>query len=335
MIDISIVIPVYNVEQYIQRCIESIVSQNFSGRYEIILVDDGSTDSSYHKAKSLQNKYNNTSIKIIQHSRNKKLSQARRTGFLEARGKYIWNVDSDDWIEAGSLQELYNITCSYDVDVILFNAHKCYTNGVEELLYSSEYKNGWYKENKTCKFQNFFNGGIVLKFIKRSLIDINFEIFNISINSGEDKLYGLELFLKTNNLYYTEKVYYNYYHNIDSISKTATQFELFQNSIHRYEHYVNILRKYPVKKTNEEFALEIYNIYILRILYLKLINRKFSKLYKNQLEKTSSNVNEILILTNSKYRIYLKDLSFANLLIKSIRQFGIIELSQKVINRVG
>lgn len=188
MVDISILIPVYNVERYVERCVESIVNQEFSGSYEIILVDDCSTDNSYSVLLELQAEYINSTIKIVRHSQNQKLSQARLSGFLGARGKYIWNVDSDDWIEKGALQELYNITLKNDVDVVLFNAQ--YHNGqVGKTMDSSVLESRVYYEEEIASFQPWFISSIWRKLIKRSFVNENYELFQVSINYEEDLIY--------------------------------------------------------------------------------------------------------------------------------------------------
>ena len=95
MTDISVTVPVYNVEKYLERCLKSILNQTFKGDYEIICVDDGSTDNSGKILDKYSNKYPN--LKVI-HQENQGLSEARNTAMKYVTGKYTMFVDSDDFI---------------------------------------------------------------------------------------------------------------------------------------------------------------------------------------------------------------------------------------------
>lgn len=113
----SVIMPVYNVENYLRRCVSSVLEQNFSD-IEIILVDDGSTDNSGSLCDSLSRE--NPCIRVI-HKENGGLSSARNAGIQAAKGKYIWFVDSDDWVKSGSLKKLYEVTCKDAPDMVKFN----------------------------------------------------------------------------------------------------------------------------------------------------------------------------------------------------------------------
>lgn len=102
---ISIIVPVYNVEQYLAECLESLVSQDMSD-YEIICIEDCSEDNSMSILKEYAQKYSN--IKIIRHTTNKGLSAARNSGIKAARGEYLQFVDSDDMLVKGACKKLYN-----------------------------------------------------------------------------------------------------------------------------------------------------------------------------------------------------------------------------------
>ena len=105
---ISIVVPIYNVENYLKQCIDSIVSQTNELRYvEVILVDDCSPDSSGEIAERYGKMYDY--IKVIHHQENQGLSIARNSGINEANGEWIWFIDSDDWIDKGSLNDLIEL----------------------------------------------------------------------------------------------------------------------------------------------------------------------------------------------------------------------------------
>lgn len=113
MLKLSIIIPVYNVELYIERCLRSCASQDLMpDEYEIIIINDGTKDKSLEIAERVASDYSNM---IIYSQKNAGLSAARNKGLSMARGKYVWFVDSDDWIEKDSLKNVLINVENYDV----------------------------------------------------------------------------------------------------------------------------------------------------------------------------------------------------------------------------
>ena len=112
---ISVVVPIYNVERYIKVCIDSILAQTFQD-FEIIIVDDASTDNSYNICQKLYG--GNEKVRIVRHEENQGLGPARNTGITDARGKYIFFVDSDDFILPNALEILYNAAESSGAEIV-------------------------------------------------------------------------------------------------------------------------------------------------------------------------------------------------------------------------
>ena len=110
---ISIVVPVYNVEKYVKRCVESILNQTYK-EFELIIVDDGSTDQSSNICDELKEK--DKRILVI-HQENGGLSAARNRGLMEATGEYITYIDSDDYVDSSYLEILYKNAVRYQADV--------------------------------------------------------------------------------------------------------------------------------------------------------------------------------------------------------------------------
>ena len=110
---ISVIVPVYNVEDFIERCIESIIMQDYTD-IEVILVDDGSTDNSGDMCDMYAKK--DTRIRVI-HKKNGGLSSARNLALDQMTGDYIFFVDSDDYIYPGTLRELISACMDYDADI--------------------------------------------------------------------------------------------------------------------------------------------------------------------------------------------------------------------------
>ena len=122
---VSIIVPVYNVEKYLERCIKSVLSQTYPN-IELILVDDGSKDSSPQICDSYADRENITVI----HKENGGLSSARNAGIKRATGEYIFFLDSDDFIHDECIQTLYDIMTQYDCDIVQGN----FERGTSELF---------------------------------------------------------------------------------------------------------------------------------------------------------------------------------------------------------
>lgn len=125
---LSIIIPIYNVEQYILKCLTSCINQNVTSNiYEIILVNDGTKDKSIEVIDDLINEYPNI---ILINQLNQGLSIARNNGLLSARGEYVWFIDSDDWIAPNALECLIPHLNGIN-DVIVIGCNLVLNNGIE------------------------------------------------------------------------------------------------------------------------------------------------------------------------------------------------------------
>ncbi|WP_455684410.1 glycosyltransferase family 2 protein [Thomasclavelia sp.] len=121
---ISIIVPVYNVELYLKQCIKSIIKQTYDN-IEIILVDDGSTDQSGKICDDY--KIRNKKV-IVLHKENGGLSDARNAGLNYASGKYVFFLDSDDWIKENTIESLYNTMIDSKSDIVISNYYYLYDN---------------------------------------------------------------------------------------------------------------------------------------------------------------------------------------------------------------
>lgn len=129
MIGVSVIIPVYNVEKYLEECLNSVINQDFTS-YEIICINDGATDNSLEILEKYAEEYKE--IRIINCSKNQGLSSARNIGLNSAMGKYILFLDSDDMIILGTLQELFTYAENYDLDEVFFNADRLYGKELQQ-----------------------------------------------------------------------------------------------------------------------------------------------------------------------------------------------------------
>jgi len=120
MNSISIIIPVYNVAEYIAECIQSVMRQTYEGAIECIVVDDCSPDNSMTIIEQIINEYNGSiSFSVLHHDRNRGLSAARNTGMKEAKGDYIYFLDSDDYISYDCIEKLVSPLQKRDYDMVI------------------------------------------------------------------------------------------------------------------------------------------------------------------------------------------------------------------------
>ena len=117
---ISIIIPIYNVEAFVRECLESVEAQRFSS-YEVIMINDGSTDASAKIAQEYADRHVNWQLI---HKENGGLSSARNAGITLAKGEYVCFIDSDDYIDSDYLQKLYEAACVYNANMVIADYHE-------------------------------------------------------------------------------------------------------------------------------------------------------------------------------------------------------------------
>ena len=183
----SIIIPVYNVEKYLRECLESVLNQSFRGDYEVICVNDGSTDGSLDILQDYKEKY--AFIQIIDQN-NKGLSVARNVGIKAAKGEYLLFLDSDDWIESNALHVLGDAIT--DEDMICFNGRRYFEDGTTEMPDSGieeDKLTGWEYYNKYALVSRKFNFVcVVLRLYRNEFLTKN----NLFFDEGlyhEDNLF--------------------------------------------------------------------------------------------------------------------------------------------------
>ena len=223
---VSVIIPVYNVSQYIIQCVESALSQRFET--EIILVNDGSSDSSGEICNDYGNYYRN--VKVI-HKMNGGLSSARNAGIEAAEGEYLFFLDGDDWIEKDALKNLYQLAEKADVDFIRFRLKDDNGNpvkyGQDRIL-----NTGIYDREMVVKelfpvlicTDTLSLGpviGVWRSLYRRSFLTENAMFFDEDIRYSEDIIFSTVLMSKTKRFYYTDDgIYYHYTNNPNSISRS-------------------------------------------------------------------------------------------------------------------
>lgn len=212
-VKISVLVPVYNVEKSLDRCMESILNQTFKD-IEIIMVDDGSTDSSPAICDRYGEKYDN--VKVI-HKENEGLGPTRDRGVREASGEYIYHCDSDDWLKEDLLEKAYEAITKADADVCIFG-YDLFTeeNGEMKPYGNVHLADGLYTSHEEITrlfVDNYYNGFIVMsawnRLYKRSFIVDN-ELWFPALRRAQDMAYSMLLFDKLTKVVTLEEALYCY-----------------------------------------------------------------------------------------------------------------------------
>ncbi len=251
MIRLSIIIPFYNVEKYIAECLESVYNQDIpEEEYEVICVNDASPDNSRDIVLEYQKKHSN--LILVEHKVNKKLGAARNTGRRVARGKYIWNVDSDDMIVPNCLGHILSICEGNCLDVLIFD--RLYNDG-KTLEYD---RIGW--QNITGPYSGFeiwksVKNRLIFpawnKVFRKGFLDEN-NIYSPEINMGEDVPYSVEAVLMAKTAYYTAAKYYVVRENCDSLTRTMRKMPspqtVYENSFVCGKKLDAVIKKIPERE---------------------------------------------------------------------------------------
>ena len=221
----SIIVPVYNVEKYIDECIQSIINQNFKD-FELILIDDGSTDSSGNICDKYSNQY---SFVSTIHKSNGGQSSAWVEGLKHANGEYVCSIDSDDYVEAGFLEKIKNKIDKYYCDIVVYGYKSV---GKYEQINEIRVEEGFYNKKRIESeiiptLINVGNTGKrnciylsrVNKIIRRELLVKNAIYYRTDISYGEDDMWTIPNVLTADSIYVFANYYpYCYRNNPDSIT---------------------------------------------------------------------------------------------------------------------
>ena len=212
----SIIIPVYNVENYLSECIQSILVQIEQGvnDCEILLIDDGSTDSSGKICDVYEAKYSNI-IKVY-HKQNEGLLATRRYGFKKATGEYIINCDSDDTLEGDMLKSVRSVIEKYSSpDMILIN-YNSFDGKKKQVGYENIFNENYdSRVRKNNVLREYMCGHSIVslcgKIVKRSCINVDMDYVKYGkLSTGEDSLQSIEFFTNAKTFVYLNKALYNY-----------------------------------------------------------------------------------------------------------------------------
>ncbi|MDH6305590.1 glycosyltransferase involved in cell wall biosynthesis [Parabacteroides sp. PH5-13] len=209
---LSIIVPAYNVEEYLDRCIASIIIQQLKD-YEIVIINDGSTDQTLKIAQLLEKKY--SEITVISQC-NAGLSAVRNKGIKIAKGKYILFLDSDDFYNPNCVKFLLEQMEEFNLDVLQFGYEINKTGNVREAFLPNSVE--LFNSKKFIE-RCFFTPYAVTKIINTNFL-IRENIYFVEGKFMEDDYFSTELFLKASRIGRTDLCVYNYYRNANSITRT-------------------------------------------------------------------------------------------------------------------
>lgn len=221
---ISIIVPIYNSEKYLDKCVQSILNQSLK-EIELILVDDASPDNS----KDIMKKYAELDNRVVLiHNSKNGSPNPRNAGILQARGNYLGFVDADDWVEPTMYEELYKATNGEKIDVVISDLREVNENGdvlsIESLFDISIFEK---TKNKTDVIKSLIsNGGRLFTNIWRKDIIIDNRLLFIENNFFCDSVVNL-WYIASNSFAKVDKVFYNYFVNTSSVSRAKNNLRLY------------------------------------------------------------------------------------------------------------
>ena len=325
-IQFSILVPVYNVEKYLEDCIQSVLKQTYSN-YELILVDDGSKDNSGIICDKYAGIYSN--IKAF-HKANRGLIHTRRFALRKAAGEYIVMLDSDDLLEANTLEVLAGTISKHDCDCVFFNRKQLINGKIVRASYHIE--EGYHCDKRSILRKALIDmpyNGIVLKCSRTSLYtDADYSNY-YHIQRGEDLLQTLELLNNCNTAEFIDDELYIYRYRSESIanSKTSQDYTIDFTVRQLALQFVNETKVFTLQDYNE-YRDKCIGILINQIISIALLNIPFkdkkkifisvrnSKYYLEFLSKGITNRKKI----GRKSIIFdLFKIGFDSLVVSSIR----------------
>lgn len=322
---LSIIVPVYNVEDYLDKCINSLLKQTYEN-YEILLINDGSTD----KSGDMCDEYAKKSPLIsVYHKKNEGLSSARNMGLDYSEGSYIAFIDSDDWVNPNMYHELINVSLKYDADVVscwsqdYYSGQNSFKKGTGEIKQYSKRE-----VFELLYYQNEVRFEVWNKVFKSSVIqDIRFKIGQVY----EDVYFETKIFSRMNRFIFIDE-YYHYYLK-EREGNTNSKFDEQRISISK--EFDDLILK--LETENMEKAYVNMNLYCLKFfigMYVLAKKNKAEKLVLKKIKKKTSKYYDVIKNQN----IFKDDMKLKKMVtvfrISPRMYSGLIQLKQKYTSKL-
>ena len=254
----SIIIPAYNVEKYISECLDSLVNQDYND-FEIIFVDDGSTDKTRTICNEYCKKYNNIKVFCTEHVG---VSAARNIGINNSNGEYILFLDSDDYIDIDSLNYIFHVIEKTKKETYISNFKTIREDDARD-LYDREIDYTRINNKKMNEVLNYIKQSKIIftvwRFIVKRDIILKNKLFFIEGIVHEDEEWVIKLLCSIKNLYYIDKPYYNYRLRKNSITGSVNLF-----NVYCYYDVVRRLMEYAIREKTK-YKKDFYLFYVKKI----------------------------------------------------------------------
>ncbi|SMG46152.1 Glycosyltransferase involved in cell wall bisynthesis [Paenibacillus aquistagni] len=280
---VSVIVPIYNVEQYLHRCIDSLIAQTMVD-IEIILVNDASPDRSMDIMLEYKKAYPDRII-IIDSKENMKQGGARNLGIRAATSEYIGFVDSDDWVHPEMFRMLYETAINKSADIVSCNAYRANSDS-EITPYLHRDLTSLTGEMSDIKKELFLiygaSPGVVTKIYKKSLI-IDNQIWFPEKLFYEDNFWGPLIFLHARSYHHVNESFYYYYLNLNSTitrQESHHHFDRLLIEIMKLETYKKIGLFDKFKDAIEFSFIRLYYINSLHLAFTRFKNPPFNKIFE-------------------------------------------------------
>lgn len=301
---VSVIVPVYNVEKYLAKCLDSLVNQTLED-IEIIVVNDGSPDNSEKIILEYKEKYPDKIIYLKKE--NGGLSDARNFGFKHARGEYISFIDSDDYVSVDTFELLYEKAKTNDFDMVICDLNYIYPD--KKQFVHCNLNHDLLTKNEVKKHMSFLYPAVWNKLYKKELIK------NLSFKKDiwyEDVEFNFRVYPETKSIGYVERPLIQYVQREMSISKTIDK-RLF----HYIENFNGLIEYYQKNNFYNDYYYELEYSYV-RYLYATFIKQisytSDEELFQKAFHEAMENVNNNF--PNYKKNPYLKKLNGKNIYLK-------------------
>ncbi|MDP3444388.1 MAG: glycosyltransferase family 2 protein, partial [Ignavibacteria bacterium] len=253
---ISVIIPVYNTERYLPKCVESILAQTFNN-FELLLIDDGSSDNSGR----ICDKYAQEDSRIrVFHKTNGGVSSARNLGIDNAKGDYICFVDSDDFVLANYLKDLIEHCLPGEIGIVIQGYNRYNLHG--KLIRIHKYPNELLKAGRFylafSDYKIFWSGGPVAKIFVTNVLNEKRIRFDSNIQLGEDLIFLLEYLKFADYIKLSESV--NYQYMLNSFSSLSCRYSSFDTELFCYKRYLTVLYDCKIAfSIDEKYLVDAYS----------------------------------------------------------------------------
>lgn len=296
---ISIIVPIYNVEYYLEECVDSLLNQSYRN-LEILLVDDGSTDNSGQLCENLKNKDSRISV---YHKINGGLSDARNYGIEISRGTYICFVDSDDIVSVDYIESMYNNIINYKCKISACGYCYYYGSGKTKII-NVENLNKYYANNEAQKYLNiigYFNVSACNKLFERELFnDLQFP----KDKKSEDWFIMYLLIQKAGGLYYCSDNKYYYRQRVGSITKSVNvNYDCIDAARTVYSYYIQQGWEDAIPFAIQSLIFAYIGVYNANLCFS--VDKVQMKKIRNEVQKLKKRIVYDELSTGRKFQLFL------------------------------